>query len=141
MKRRDFLKLLQAAVLVFGPLRATLAASSGKGKNRRKGKVLLIAGGRDKNMDFKPVIPYLHDYVREVYLIGEHRDRLAELWGDQVPCMQFSSLEASVGAAIESAGNHDTVLLSPGCASYDMFYDYSERGNLFTQEVKRRLGE
>ena len=102
-------------------------------------RVLLIAGGRDKKMDFRRATPYLAKGVKEAYLIGESRQRLAELWGPQVACMMFSSLAAAVDAAIDNAQPGDTVLLSPACASHDMFANYVERGNEFTKAIQRRL--
>ncbi len=108
---------------------------------RRNGKIVLIAGGKDKRMDFSPVKPYLAQWVRAVVLIGETKEQLATLWGDDVPCMKFTSMAACVDAAIDLAQTGDTVLLSPGCASQDMFTNYADRGNTFSQEVKRRLGE
>jgi UDP-N-acetylmuramoylalanine--D-glutamate ligase len=115
----------------------TVAANS----LRPNGKVLLIAGGRNKQMDFTATVPYLRQYVKAVFLIGESKDDLAELWQGTVPCAKFTSLAACVDAAIERAQAGDVVLLSPGCASQDMFANYAERGNLFSQEVRRRLGE
>ena len=108
---------------------------------RRNGKIILIAGGRDKKMDFTPVIPYLAASVKEVYVIGESREDLSQAWSPHVPCMMLSSLAACVQSAIENATGGDVVLLSPGCASQDMFSSYVERGTIFSQEVRRRLGE
>ncbi len=104
-----------------------------------KGKIHLIAGGQDKDMDFSSVTPYLKPYVKEVYLIGDTREMLAGLWGAAVPCRQFNSLVAAVEGAIENATPGSVVLLSPGNASFDMFANYAERGQVFTQAVRRRL--
>jgi UDP-N-acetylmuramoylalanine--D-glutamate ligase len=108
---------------------------------RYQGKVLLIAGGRDKRMDFGSVVPYLEQYVKEVYLLGENKDRLAELWSGHVNCLKFASMAALIDQAVEDADPGDTVLLSPGCASFDMFKSYQDRGNQFIQALRRRLGE
>ena len=105
------------------------------------GGILLIAGGRDKQMDFRGVLPWLERYVKEAYLLGESTDHLAELWGPRVSCVKFSSLPAAVEHAIANAHAGDAVLLSPGCASQDMFADYAERGKEFGNAIKRRLGE
>ncbi len=108
---------------------------------RYRGKVLLIAGGRDKGMDFDTVVPYLEQYVKEVYLLGENREQLAARWGAHVNCMKFASMAAAVDQAIAAAEPGDTVLLSPGCASFDMFKSYEDRGNQFCNALRRRLGE
>jgi UDP-N-acetylmuramoylalanine--D-glutamate ligase len=104
-----------------------------------KGKVHLIAGGRDKEMDFLPTVPYIKEIVKAAYLIGESRERLNTLWQGQVPCVQCRSLPAAVEAAADNAVSGDIVLLSPGFASFDMFSSYLERGSIFAQTVKRRL--
>jgi UDP-N-acetylmuramoylalanine--D-glutamate ligase len=103
------------------------------------GKILLIAGGQNKRLDFEPVIPYLQQYVREIYLLGEAKEHLAQLWSSHICCQSLPSLSAVVGMALENAVSGDTVLLSPGCASQDMFRDYADRGNSFSYEVKRRV--
>lgn len=108
---------------------------------RGDGRIVLIAGGLDKRMDFSGVLPCLEGLVKEVYLIGECKERLAALFQAVVPCKMLTSLDACVGAAIESAESGDVVLLSPGCASQDMFTSYVERGNVFSQAINRRLGE
>jgi UDP-N-acetylmuramoylalanine--D-glutamate ligase len=107
----------------------------------RKGRILLIAGGRDKRMNFKPVIPYLEAHVKHVYLMGETRSTLASLWSPHVACRMYASLSAIVDDAVDDAEPGDIVLLSPGCASHDMFSDYTQRGNSFAQEIRRRIGE
>ena len=105
------------------------------------GKILLLAGGLDKGLEFDAVKPHLAGKVREVFLIGRSRDVLAELWGGIVPCKKYASLANAFDAALESAENGDTVLLSPGCASQDMFRDYAERGEHFCELIRRRFGE
>ncbi len=113
----------------------------GEESSADQGKILLIAGGRDKNMNFKTVIPSIRRFVKQVYLIGEVKDTLAELWGRYVSCKKYASIGGVIDDVMEVAAAGDTVLLSPGCASHDMFSDYAERGNVFTHEIKRRTGE
>lgn len=104
------------------------------------GRILLIAGGRDKEMDFEPVKPYLQQYVDQAFLLGESKDRLAHLWEPVVTCTSVPTLEAAVDGAIALATEGDVVLMSPGCASQDMFEDYAHRGNQFKKALNRRLG-
>lgn len=106
-----------------------------------KGRILLIAGGRDKRMNFESVTPCLQAHVKQVYLLGETRNSLAALWSQHVSCRTYASLSAIVDDTVDDAEPGDTVLLSPGCASHDMFSDYTQRGNQFAQEIRRRIGE
>ncbi len=103
-----------------------------------RGRIVLIAGGLDKGLCFEPLRPQLQRHVREIFLIGSCRERLAKEWGGVVSCKVCSSLAAAVSGAIESAIPGDTVLLSPGCASQDMFTDYAERGKQFCNLITRR---
>ena len=105
------------------------------------GKILLIAGGLDKGLEFSLVKPLLAKHVKQVFLIGKCRKELANQWKDTVYCQEFSSLEAAFDGASELAGSGDVVLLSPGCASMDMFENYAARGRSFCELVKRRTGE
>ncbi|MFO7821219.1 MAG: UDP-N-acetylmuramoyl-L-alanine--D-glutamate ligase [Lentisphaeria bacterium] len=102
-----------------------------------QGKVILLAGGLDKGLDLGIVKPYIARYVRNVFLIGKCREKLAELWGAAAPCQIFASLDNAFDAALESIEKGDTVLLSPGCASQDMFKDYADRGKCFSELIRR----
>lgn len=104
-------------------------------------RVLLIAGGLDKDLDFSVVTPVLGALVRQVFLIGSCKHRLASLWDGTVLCRCCPSLESATNAALDAATSGDTVLLSPGCASQDMFANYAERGTVFGNFVRRRLPE
>ena len=96
--------------------------------------------------DFAPLRELVRRRARRVVLIGEGADRIAAAWTG-VPQTRAGSLEEAVEVAFEAARAGDparpaTVLLSPGCASFDMFRDYEERGRRFKDEVSRlRLKE
>jgi UDP-N-acetylmuramoylalanine--D-glutamate ligase len=102
--------------------------------------VVLIAGGRDKGQDFRPAAELARRQVRQAILIGEGADRIASAWTG-VPIRRAASLAEAVDQAFEaaraSAAAGATVLLSPGCASFDMFRDYEDRGARFKREVER----
>ena len=105
--------------------------------------VVLIAGGRDKGQDFRPLASLVQKSVRHLVLIGEGAETLARAWPG-VRQERAASLGAAVRAAWEAAreapagaGTQATVLLSPGCASFDMFKDYEDRGRRFKEEVAR----
>ena len=106
---------------------------------RDKGELLLIAGGKDKDMNFDSVLSELNENIKEVFLIGELTKQLNESWKSIVPCRPMDSLDAVVDAVINSASAGDIVLLSPGAASQDMFINYADRGSQFCQSLKRRL--
>jgi UDP-N-acetylmuramoylalanine--D-glutamate ligase len=75
-------------------------------------------------------------HVRALVLIGEGADRIAAAWTG-VPALHAASLAEAVRTAFEAARPGGTVLLSPGCASYDMFQDFEDRGRRFKAEVAR----
>jgi UDP-N-acetylmuramoylalanine--D-glutamate ligase len=96
---------------------------------------VLIAGGKDKGVDFKPLRELLAKKARAVVLIGEMQNTLVHLWGQTVPCHRAIDLADAVTISRKVARSGDVVLLSPGCSSYDMFKNFEERGNLFRQLV------
>jgi UDP-N-acetylmuramoylalanine--D-glutamate ligase len=102
--------------------------------------VVLIAGGRDKGQDFTPLAPLVRERTLAVVLIGEGADRIASHW-PAVPAQRAGSLAEAVdmafAAARRAAGGPAPVLLSPGCASFDMFADFEDRGRRFKEEVAR----
>ena len=100
-------------------------------------KVVLIAGGRDKGQDFRPLAELVRANVRHLVLIGEGAEGIARAWPD-VPSARAGSLADAVRTAFEAARpSGAVVLLSPGCASFDMFTDYEDRGRRFKDEVER----
>ncbi len=95
----------------------------------------LIAGGRLKedNLDDKKNL--LAKYAKKVYLIGESSGRLCEAWKDVVPCEECGTMEKAVASAMRDAVRGEAVLLAPGCASFDQFSGYAERGECFARCV------
>ncbi len=112
---------------------ATISAISGIGHTLR-GKIVLIAGGQGKGADFKALRPVMN-YIRSVVLIGEDADKLADALGDIVAITRTKTLEEAVNVARISAKPGDVVLLSPACASLDMFDDFNHRGDVFCHAV------
>lgn len=101
------------------------------------GPLILIAGGQDKGGDMSELIRLLHQSVQQVYLIGVDAPRLQHelLANGYQNSYMVESLEAAVLAAYQVSRPHDTILLSPACASYDMFQNFEERGEVFKQYV------
>ncbi|MDG4596210.1 MAG: UDP-N-acetylmuramoyl-L-alanine--D-glutamate ligase [Candidatus Contendobacter sp.] len=111
---------------------ATVAAVRGL-----PGRVVLIAGGDGKGQDFSPLRAVLADKARAVVLIGRDAPLIAAALGDSVPLRTVADMEAAVTAAAQLARPGDNVLLSPACASFDMFSGYEERGAAFAAAVRR----
>ena len=94
--------------------------------------VVLIAGGRNKGLDLEPIVR--HPSVRGVVAIGEAAPEIIAAT-DHTPSRTAGSMEEAVSAAAALARPGDTVLLAPGCASFDMFNSYEHRGDVFRQVV------
>lgn len=96
--------------------------------------VLLIAGGRDKGADWRSLLPLVRSRARLALLIGEAAPAIAAAW-EGVALVQAGTLVEAVRRAHENARAGEVVLLSPGCASFDQFHDYEDRGRRFKQAV------
>jgi len=111
---------------------ATLAAVQGMGR-----KVVLILGGEGKEQDFSPLRPALAEHGRAVALIGRDAGLIGRaIDGCGVPTRDCRDLEDAVRWSAEQAAAGDAVLLSPACASFDMFRNYAHRAEVFVQCVR-----
>ncbi len=99
--------------------------------------VILIAGGKDKDSDFSPLNDLISQKVKCAVLIGQAASKIMAIWGNATECRMAGNMEDAVEAAFASAAKGDTVLLSPGCASFDMFDDFEHRGRVFKQAVEK----
>ena len=99
--------------------------------------VVLIAGGKDKGLDFSSIKDLVSLNVKFMVVLGESADKLFSAFSQVVPIAKVSSLEEAVLTAFERASEGDVVLFSPGCASFDMFRNFEERGEAFKRIVKR----
>jgi UDP-N-acetylmuramoylalanine--D-glutamate ligase len=103
--------------------------------------VTLIAGGRDKDGDFVSIRPLVMERVRHLVTVGEAASKIEQSWPD-LPRDRAATLEDAVQVARANTPGGGVVLLSPGCASYDMFRNFEERGARFEAavlEMKRSL--
>jgi UDP-N-acetylmuramoylalanine--D-glutamate ligase len=115
---------------------ATLAALDGLGPSLSKGKkLILIAGGDSKGGDFSPLTATLNNDVYQLITLGKDGPKLAELVNNSIA---VNSLEEAVLQAKTIANAGDMVLLSPACASIDMFKNYQERGDIFIAAVTQK---
>ncbi|PTQ89874.1 UDP-N-acetylmuramoyl-L-alanine--D-glutamate ligase [Agitococcus lubricus] len=113
---------------------ATLAAINGLGASI-SGQVILIAGGVGKGQDFRPLSPALVQYSKAVVLIGEDAQKIDAALSPQLVKYYASTLVDAVQQAHQLACAGDAVLLSPACASFDMFKHYEDRGHQFVAAV------
>lgn len=100
-----------------------------------QGKIVLIAGGQGKGADFRLLHEVVEAHVRSMILIGQDAELLATALPD-IPQHRAPSLEDAVQLARQEAQPGDVVLLSPACASLDMFRDYHHRGQVFSSAVE-----
>ncbi len=102
-----------------------------------KSPVILIAGGRDKAGDFSALKDLVKDKVKSLILIGEASGKIKKALGDFVKTHMAASLKDAVEIAQREAEKGDVVLLSPACASFDMFRDFEDRGRQFKDIVRK----
>ncbi len=106
---------------------------------RSVGRAVLIAGGRNKGLDLGPLAD-VADGLRSVVAIGEAAPEVQQVFAGLCPVAAAESMEEAVRIAAEAARTGDTVLLSPGCASFDWYGSYAERGDHFSLLVHELIG-
>ena len=104
-----------------------------------EGRVVLIAGGDAKGADLTPLRAAMQRHGRAAVLIGRDAPRMEQVLQDVVPLVTAPDMKQAVQLAGDLAREGDSVLLSPACASTDMFRDFEERGEIFSQAVRELL--
>ncbi|MEE9478397.1 MAG: UDP-N-acetylmuramoyl-L-alanine--D-glutamate ligase, partial [Roseateles sp.] len=121
---------------------ATVAAIAGLGADRAPAKLVLILGGDGKGQDFSPLADGVARHARAVALIGRDAPQLdAALAATGVPMQRHDTLEAATAWCLAQAQPGDSVLLSPACASLDMFRNYAHRAEVFVAAVRQLADE
>jgi UDP-N-acetylmuramoylalanine--D-glutamate ligase len=121
---------------------ATVAALNGLGSDRDPARLLVILGGDGKGQDFAPLAEPVGRYARAVALIGRDAPALQQaLQATEVPMQRFDTLQAATAWCFEQAREGDAVLLSPACASLDMFRNYAHRAEVFVSAVAELAAE
>jgi UDP-N-acetylmuramoylalanine--D-glutamate ligase len=115
--------------------KATVAESTIWAIKNLPSGIILIAGGRDKGVNYAAILDAAKKKVRAIILIGEARKKIAEAVAGTLAVEEAASLKEAVIKAFEKASSGDSVLLSPMCSSFDMFSDYEERGRAFKEIV------
>ncbi|MGL4208879.1 MAG: UDP-N-acetylmuramoyl-L-alanine--D-glutamate ligase [Candidatus Adiutrix sp.] len=103
-----------------------------------KEPVVLIAGGQGKGQNFRTLYKPVSKKVRQLILIGEDRNKIKKALNGAAPISLAEDMAEAVGQARRAAKRGGVVLLSPACASFDMFRDYAHRGQMFADEVRRQ---
>jgi UDP-N-acetylmuramoylalanine--D-glutamate ligase len=110
---------------------ATAAGLEGLGR-----RIVLIAGGVGKGQDFEPLVPVVKRHVSAVILIGQDATLMSQVLAPaEVPCILSRDMHHAVAQAFEHAQEGDAIVLSPACASFDMFNNYPHRGQVFVDAV------
>ncbi|QPF75331.1 UDP-N-acetylmuramoyl-L-alanine--D-glutamate ligase [Roseateles sp. DAIF2] len=120
---------------------ATVAAITGLGADRAPARLVLILGGDGKGQDFSPLREPLARHARAVALIGRDAPAIASVLPEGLPAQTHETLQAATRWALTQAHSGDSVLLSPACASLDMFRNYAHRAEVFVAEVQALADE
>jgi UDP-N-acetylmuramoylalanine--D-glutamate ligase len=97
--------------------------------------IILIAGGKDKNMDYSPLVPLVQSKCKILILLGEAKEKMNRAIGDFAETYLVGTFEEAVLLAYQKSRSGDIVMLSPACSSYDMFRNFEERGTYFKKLV------
>ncbi len=119
--------------------KATNVDSVVKALESFKDNIILIAGGRDKGSPYLPLAKLVRDKVKALIVLGEAKNKIKKELGSLTRTFTVQNLAEAVKLGQQLAVPGDTVLLSPACASFDMFRNYEERGQVFKEEVKKLI--
>ena len=98
---------------------------------------ILIMGGKETNLNYEPLIPFIRQKVKNLILVGEVKERINRALGDYTETFLIGTFEEAVLIAYQKSRIDDIILLSPGASSHDMFDNYVERGNYFKKLVNK----
>ena len=126
-------------VTYYNDSKATNVESAKRALQAFSKPVVLIMGGQDKGGDFEPLADLIKESVRRLILIGEAAGKIDRAVGGSAAVSKAADLQEAVVQASRAASPGDTVLLAPGCASFDMFDDYEHRGREFKESVARLI--
>lgn len=101
----------------------------------KKNPIVLISGGKDKDSDFSPLADLVRKRVKLLVLLGEAKEKMNRALGDYTETYMVGTFDEAILLAYQKSRTGDIILLAPGCASYDMFRNYEERGDYFKKLV------
>lgn len=123
-------------VLYVNDSKATNVNSCWYALESMKTPVVLILGGTDKGNDYNEILPLVKDKVRSLVFMGKDNKKLIDFFKGVKPFVSVDSLDDAINECYKSAKDGDTVLLSPCCASFDLFKNYEDRGKQFKEKVR-----
>jgi UDP-N-acetylmuramoylalanine--D-glutamate ligase len=135
--RIEFIRELEG-VKWYNDSKATNIDSVRRALESFSGNIIWLAGGRNKGGDFSELIPLIKERVKHAILLGEAKKEIEGQIGGSVSYSVSDTLEDAASEAKKFSGLNDIVLFSPGCASFDMFTDYEDRGRAF-KKIARDL--
>lgn len=103
----------------------------------KKNPIILVAGGKDKDLDFSPLTDLVRRRCKILILLGEAKEKVNRAIGDLTETYLVGTFEEAVLLAYQKSRSGDIILLSPGCSSLDMFRNYEERGDYFKKLVQQ----
>jgi UDP-N-acetylmuramoylalanine--D-glutamate ligase len=133
--RLEFVRELHR-VQYFNDSKGTNIGAAVKSLESFKEPIILIAGGRDKAGDFSLLRQIVKERVKALILIGEAREKIHNVLGNLTRTVAANDLKEAVNISQRLAVQGDIVVLSPACASFDMFVDFEDRGRQFKSFVK-----
>jgi len=133
--RMEFVKKLDG-VAYYNDSKATNTGAVAAALNQLPGQVVLIAGGRDKGDDYTLLKQSVSEKVKTLILIGESSDLMEKALREAANIVKVKSMKDAVKMSAKFADQGDSVLLSPACASFDMFDNYGHRGRVFKEEIE-----
>ena len=135
--RMEFVRKLDGITFI-NDSKATTSYSTKCAISSFNKKILLIAGGSQKNEDYSPLIPQIKSGVKKLFLIGETAKEMKQTFLNcNVSIELFTNFELCIKSSYKQAKKGDIVLLSPACASYDMFKNFEHRGEEFKRIVSQ----
>ncbi len=137
--RIEFVAKSKGGVVYFNDSKATNLDSLEKALLSFDKPVVLLAGGFDRSAAFDRLNSLVRDRVKTLVVMGQCKDKIRKTWGSFVETIEAKDMDDAVRLASGQANDGDVVLLSPACASWDMFKDYEDRGRAFKRSVKAIL--
>ncbi len=134
--RLEFIRRLNSVVF-YNDSAANIPASIGSSLKAFVEPIILIGGGKDKNLDFSYLAPQIRQRVKNMILVGEAKEKINRMIGDFTETFLVGTFEEAVLLAYQKSRSGDVILLSPGCDASDMFTSHLDRGESFRSIISQ----